>query len=54
MIQCISFNLNKLKDDRPILITRAHVPRAQVPSTSQNTTNVGQVHKLLTPTSISL
>jgi hypothetical protein len=23
MIQCISFNLNKLKDDRPILITHA-------------------------------
>ena len=24
MIQCISFNLNKLKDDHPILITHAH------------------------------
>ena len=24
MIQCISFNLNKLKDDCPILITPAH------------------------------
>ena len=25
MIQCITFNLNKLKDDHPILITRARV-----------------------------
>ena len=36
MIQCILFNLNKLKDDRPILITRAsaplkrHTPHARV------------------------
>ena len=35
MIHYILFNLNKLKDDRPILITRA-----QVPSTPQSATKM--------------
>ena len=33
MIRCISFNLNKVKDDHPILITRAKCQVLSAPPT---------------------